>query len=250
MRLQVIGPWGGYPAPGQATSCYILEKDNFVLAIDMGSAALATLQKYYDVTEIDAVIVSHYHHDHVADIGVLQYARLVQMYLGGSDDILPIYGHGQDERFMNLTHDQTKGIVYEPGETLYIGPFTIEFLETKHPVLCYGMRISDGKSTLVYTADTAYQEDWIHFSKDADLLITDCNFYADQDGAAAGHMTSEQGGFIAKEAGVKHLLLSHLPQYGIQNNLIKEAKRHYSGPIKLASEGLFWDSKDGFIVNK
>src|SRR5690625_3403193 len=188
MKVTIIGFWGGYPAAGGATSAYLVEEKDFKLLVDAGSGSLSKLQKYINISDIDAVIVSHYHHDHVADIGVLQYARLVQMYLGGSEDILPIYGHGQDERFMNLTHDQTKGIVYEPGETLYIGPFTIEFLETKHPVLCYGMRISDGKSTLVYTADTAYQEDWIHFSKDADLLITDCNFYADQDGAAAGHM--------------------------------------------------------------
>src|SRR5699024_7821874 len=112
-----------------------------------------------------------------------------------------------------------------------IGPFSITFLRTKHPVPCFGMRITDGESTFVYTADTAYQEEWIEFAKDADLLITDCNFYAEQNGEDAGHMTSSEGGWIAAEANVKQLILSHLPQYGDQQNLIKEAKEHYKGSI-------------------
>ncbi|HLQ73282.1 MAG TPA: MBL fold metallo-hydrolase [Bacillota bacterium] len=247
MQLRVIGFWGGYPAVGEATSCYVLEKDGFTLVIDMGSGALSTLQKYYDIEQIDAVILSHYHHDHMADIGVLQYAKLVHMYLGKGDDLLPIYGHDEDDRFYDLTHDQTVAKQYLPGETLMVGPFMIDFLKTKHPVPCYGMRINDGEKTIVYTADTAYDEEWIKFSEGADLLITDCNFYAEQDGEAAGHMTSEQGGYIAAHAQVNHLLLSHLPQYGNKTDLIEEAMRHYNGPITLANEGLIWDSKEGFI---
>ncbi|MEN2466668.1 MBL fold metallo-hydrolase [Ornithinibacillus sp. JPR2-1] len=241
MKLTVIGYWGGFPAPGSATSSYLLEKDGFSLLIDVGSGALSRLQQFKHVLDIDAVILSHYHHDHVADIGVLQYAWLVQSYVVGNKDILPIYAHIEDkEGFEKLTHEFTEGIAYNPTETLTVGPFQIDFLKTKHPVPCYGMRITDGEKVLVYTADTSFQEKWISFSRDADVLITDCNFYEDQDGSQAGHMTSKEGATIAREANVKELILSHLPQYGNRQELVEQASKVFAGSIHLAEEGLAW----------
>src|SRR5699024_6661998 len=119
-------------------------------------------------------------------------------------------------------------------------PFSITFLQTKHPVPCYGMRLTDGEQTIVYTADTSYQDDWISFSSKADVLITDCNFYGHQDGTDAGHMNSREGALIAEKAGVKELILSHLPQYGSQKQLVEEAKEVYQGTVHLAKEGFIW----------
>lgn len=241
MRLTVIGCWGGYPAADGATSSYLLEKNNFSLLIDVGSGALSKLQKYKSVSDLDGVILSHYHHDHVADIGVLQYAKLVQFYTAGADKILPIYGHTADmPAFKDLTHTYTKGVAYDPSKILEVGPFTITFLKTNHPVACYGMRISDGDHVVVYTADTSYKTEWNAFAKNADLLITDCNFYADQGGENAGHMTSKEGGMIAANANVRELILSHLPQYGDNEQLVREASDYFKGPIQLAKEGLLW----------
>lgn len=242
MKFTVIGCWGGYPAPGEATSAYLIEKDGFNLLIDFGSGALSAVQRYKNIMDIDAVILSHYHEDHVADIGVLQYAWLTQSYLREMNESLPLYGHHGDEvGFSKLTHDFTEGIAYNPEDVLHIGPLTIEFLKTNHPVDCYGMRISDGSKTIVYTADTGYQNEWIDFSRNADLLITDCNFYAHQDGGQAGHMTSEEGGHIAEMAQVKELILSHLPQYGNHEELIEEAGHYFKGKIQLAKMGLVWE---------
>ncbi len=241
MKVTVIGCWGGFPPANGATSCYLVEKDGFILIVDLGSGALAKLQNTIDIMDIDAVILSHYHHDHIADVGVLQYARLVSHYLTNQDAILPIYGHNEDPlAFQGLSHDVTKGIAYHPDETLTVGPFSITFLKTKHGVPCYGMRITDGKTMFVYTADTAYDDTWIDFAKDADMLITDCNFYAHQHGAEAGHMNSTEAALIAQRAQVKELILSHLPQYGRHQQLIEEAKEYYQGPIQLAYDGLVW----------
>lgn len=244
MKVKVIGPWGGYPKAGGASASYIIEKDDFVLLVDVGSASLSKLQEYYSVMDLDAVIISHYHADHIADVGVLQHARLVYSYVTGEEGILPIYGHEEnEEEFKKLTHDFTKGIAYDPEGTLQIGPFSINFLRTVHSVPCYGMRITDGETSVVYTADTAYQEEWIDFSHGADLLITDCNFYENQDASQAGHMNSKEAATIAQKAQVKELMLSHLPQFGEQNQLVGEAGKYYDGRILLAREGLIWPGK-------
>lgn len=244
MKLTVIGYWGGYPAPGEATSTYVIEKDSYVLVLDMGSGGLAQLQEYYSINAINAVLLSHYHHDHVADIGVLQYAKLVQYYITGKEDLIPIYGHMEDEEaFARLTADYTEGVSFDPNELLIVGPFTVTFLKTDHPVPCYGMRITDGDHSFVYTADSAYDPKWIDFVQGADMLLVDCNFYADQNGKEAGHMTSVEAATIAAKANVSELILTHLPRYGDQEQLVEEAKEHFKGEIKLAYEGLTWEIK-------
>src|SRR5699024_1265435 len=154
----------------------------------------------------------------------------------------PIYGHAEDQAgFYALTHDYTKGIAYDPNQVLVVGPFSIRFMKTKHPVPCYGMRISDGEKTIVYTADTAYCDAWIDFARKADLLVTDCNCYEGQDGSQAGHMTSAEGAIIAAKVGVEALLLIHLPQYGNRVDLVVKAGKYFSENILLAEEGLVWE---------
>ncbi|MFP7168759.1 MBL fold metallo-hydrolase [Terribacillus sp. 7520-G] len=242
MKLTVIGFWGAYPGRESASSCYVVEKDGYSLLLDCGSGALSRMPAFVDPKDLNAVVVSHYHPDHVADIGALQHVWQVQNSLRGTEDVLPIYGHEEDEAgFKSLSHKFTEGIAYQPDEILSIGPFAITFMKTKHPVPCYGMRISDGVSDIVYTADSSYLEEWAEFSKGADLLITDCNFYQHQDGEAAGHMNSLQVGGIAEQAGVKTLFLSHLPHFGEHRQLLEEASSVFSGEVKLAYEGLEWE---------
>lgn len=242
MKMTVIGFWGGYPEGGEATSGYLLGHDGFHLLVDCGSAVLSQLQKYTKVEELDAVILSHYHHDHVADIGVLQYGRLIKSLTIGNVPELPIYGHTLDEKgFTSLTHKPyTKGVAYDPKKTIEIGPFTVSFLETKHPVPCFAMRITAGEKTIVYTADSSYKSEFMEFAKEADLFICECNMYANQDGTKPGHMNSTEAGMIAREAGVGQLLLTHLPHYGNITDLSDQAKAVFDGPVELASSGYMW----------
>ncbi|TYR78979.1 MBL fold metallo-hydrolase [Priestia megaterium] len=246
MKVTVVGFWGGYPAVGEATSSYLIEHDDFKLLVDCGSGSLAQLQRYVKPEEVDAIILSHYHHDHIADIGVFQYARLIQSHLGNSVRELPIYGHTYDEQvFSKLTHPSiTKGVGYDPEKPLEIGPFTIEFLKTKHPVTCFAMRIRVEDEAVVYTADSSYIEEFVSFSKNADLLICECNFYSHQDGSGAGHMTSIEAGKLAQKAQVNQLMLTHLPHYGDHNQLIEEAKQEFLGSVVLAKTGFQWSHQE------
>ena len=244
MKLTVIGFRGGYPGPDEAASTYLLEKDNFKMVIDFGSGGLLKIQKYIHVTDIDAVVLSHYHADHVSDIGVLQHALIVEAQLGRLKNKVSIYGHDKNlEEFNKLTDDYTLGIAYDPTKKLVIGPFEISFLKTVHPVPCFGMRITDGDKTIIYTADTSYQKEWIDFSKNAQLLIADTNLYEEQKDLDIGHMTSTEAASIARDANIETLIMSHLPQYGNNSDLITEAEKKYQGKVLLAKEGLIWRGK-------
>lgn len=240
MKLTIIGFWGGYPKQNSASSGYLLEHEGFQLLVDCGSGVLSKLQNILKPEDLDAVILSHYHPDHIADIGVLQHARLIQGFLGKSVPTLPIYGHQFNrEEFAKLTYKKiTKGVKYDPNQVLSVGPFQISFLKTDHSVPCYAMRIEEGGKVLVYTADTSFKEEFISFSHGADVLLCECNLYGHQNGKSAGHMNSFDAGKLARSAACGQLILTHLPHYGNIADLKTEASREFTGIIKLADEFL------------
>ena len=77
------------------------------------------------------------------------------------------------------------------------------------------MRITEESTgkVFVFTADSGYLPEFIPFSQDADVLLADTNFFEGMENHRV-HMTSIEVARIAKEANVKKLILTHLPQEG------------------------------------
>ncbi|MET3683502.1 ribonuclease BN (tRNA processing enzyme) [Alkalibacillus flavidus] len=242
MKWTVIGSWGAYPEAEGATSCYLVEQDGFTLVIDLGSGALSRLQQYIDLSDIDAVVISHFHHDHVADIGAFQYSCLVKEQLGEIEGPVSIYAAADGVTdFDELDHIATAGRLYRIEKPLELGPFTLSFIQTKHPKSCHAIRVENGESAVVYTADTAFFPELAGFAKGSDLLIAESSFYDGMDGSGPGHMTSTECGQLARDASVSQLWLTHLPHFGEHAQLVQEAKAVFDGPVELAREGLVFD---------
>ncbi|WP_283678907.1 MBL fold metallo-hydrolase [Lentilactobacillus sp. Marseille-Q4993] len=242
MKLTVLGYLGGFPDHGDGTSSYLIESAGFKLLVDCGSGALLSLEQVVDPLSLDAVLLTHYHNDHIADVGVLQYYWQLHPERPNKD-VLPIYGHTLDQEHFNSLDwpNSTQKVAYDPSGVLDLGPFSITFSKTEHPVPAFATRIVE-KATgkvLVFTADTRYFEDITGFCQDADLLMTDTNFFADKQGQK-WHMTSAESGKLARDAKVKSLLMTHLPAKGDMNQLIYEAQRELpeNVPVEVASTHL------------
>ncbi len=240
MKITVVGHWGGFPKVGEATSCYLIEHDGFKLLVDCGSGALSQLQHYCSLDELDAVIISHYHHDHIADIGSLQYSRQVAQALKTTNKPIHLYGHLYDQQqFAKLAKPPyTLSFLYDEKHEASIGPFRISFLKTNHSIPCFAMRIEVVGKTVVYSADSSYKQEFHQFAHLADLFFCETSFYAHQDGKPYGHMNSLEAASIAQAASVKKLVLTHLPHFGDPKQLVTEAKSIFTGEIHLASKGL------------
>ncbi|UQS85561.1 MBL fold metallo-hydrolase [Apilactobacillus apisilvae] len=245
MKVRVLGYYGGYPYDGVGTSGYLIQSGNFNLLLDCGSGVLLELEKYLDPLQLDALILSHYHHDHKADVGVLEYYWQLNKE-NRKEPTLPIYGNTDDEySFEGLNwNNDTKAMPYNENKKLNLDPFTITFLKTKHPVPSYAVKILEKstKKTLVFTSDTKYFDGLVDFCSDADILITDTNFYEDKKGIK-WHMTSKETGKLIRDSKAKCVIISHLPQYGVLSDLLNETVK-YSGNksnIMLAKLGLMLD---------
>ena len=245
MRCTVIGCWGGCSPVNEACSGYLLEQDSFYLLLDCGSGVLSVLQNVIELKDLNHILLSHFHFDHYSDAGSALYARLIETRLGLTDQPLCFYGP-DDPALSGLTWlPYSEAEVITEQSELQIGPFRCTFIKTRHPVTCLAMKIESGGAVLVYTADTAYFEGLADFCRNADLLISECSLYAPQDGGPAGHLNGEQAGQLAQEAGVRQLMISHLPLYGDLSALQEQVRRYYSGPLLQARRLLCLDLTGG-----
>jgi ribonuclease BN (tRNA processing enzyme) len=75
VKITVLGGCGAWPAAGQACSGYLVEHEGFRLVLDPGYATLPQLLKDTAAEQVDAVLISHGHPDHCADLNPLLRAR-------------------------------------------------------------------------------------------------------------------------------------------------------------------------------
>lgn len=90
-----------------------------------------------------------------------------------------------------------------------------------------------GKS-IVYTGDTAPNEDLISFAENADLLIHEATFGDSEEAMAreSKHSTARDAAKIAKKAKVKQLVLTHISaRYSDSSILLQEAKEEFENVI-------------------
>ncbi|MBT9258577.1 MAG: MBL fold metallo-hydrolase [Clostridiales bacterium] len=240
MKLTVLGNQGPFPGPGGATSGYLLQEGDWSLLLDVGSGVLSRLLQEISLADLKAVLISHWHDDHVADLGVLAYAVQVERSMGRfGPDPLPVYGPPDAEGERRL-----KGLeaflTYEPVPRA-LGPFTLETAPTVHARPGYSYRISSSTGTLCYSGDTGWQEDLIALAKGAGLFLAEASFLEpEKPGEGPGHLTGLQAGEMAAAAGVKELLLTHFYPFFDPSRLVQQAAQVFPR-VQAARRGVAYD---------
>lgn len=242
MKITVVGYWGAYPEKNEATTGYLLQGEGYNILVDCGSGVLSKVQNYIPLTEIDAVILSHYHGDHFGDINCFQYQVGYTRSLGKRTNTLDIYGHNLSSEFNKLTYaGGTIGKKIDENTILKFGELKVSFKWSSHPVPCLAMRFEENGKVFAYSGDTEWSDNIIEVAKNADVFICECNLFNDQLGKAKGHLTAGEVGKIAKKSNVKKLVLTHFPHYGDLNQLVKEAQEEFEGEIVRAYSGLVFE---------
>lgn len=260
MRLVVVGCAGSFPSPESAASSYLLQAEDaggrtWNLLMDLGNGALGPLQTHLDPSCLDAVAISHTHADHVADIPVLGVMLRYAPTGCPRTRPLPMYGpDGLAERLSQLTgHDpatDTGGHVdlgiWQEGEPVTVGPFTVEPIAVEHPVPAFGLRVTGPSSvrpgesvTLSYTGDTDECPGLDRLAADADLLLCEAAYLEGTPHTPRGiHLTGARAGRAAARGRSRSLVLTHLVAWNDPAATLAEAVAEYDGPVQVARPGL------------
>jgi ribonuclease BN (tRNA processing enzyme) len=243
MRLTTLGGCGAWPGARQACSGYLLEHDGFRLLVDPGYATLPRLLEHVDAAEVDAVLVSHEHPDHCADLNPLLRARALRDVpvpplplhaLPGALDPILALDHGMlaERRHTYDVH------AFADGDGLRIGPFTIDVRLLPHFVPNAGFRIAAPGSVLTYTGDCGPDPGVVELARHADVLLAEAT-YVDDAGESAGMLSSARDAAReAAQADAARLVLTHLWPGTDPDDATRAAREHYAGPVDVARPSL------------
>ncbi|RMI32563.1 cyclic nucleotide-degrading phosphodiesterase [Nocardia stercoris] len=249
MRLTVIGCSGSVAGPDSPASGYLLTgTDMTPTVIDFGPGVLGALQRHVNPSDVD-IFLTHLHADHCLDLpGLLVWRRYhptpavgrATVY-GPSDTALRI---GNASAEIGGETDDWSDVIdmrqWTVGEPIPFGPgHTVEARRMFHPPESYGLRITTASGrVLVYTGDTALCPEVFELAEGADFLLAEASWTHDPDNRPPGiHLSGTEAGMIAARAGVRELLLTHIPPWTSREDVIAEAKAQFDGPVHAVSPG-------------
>lgn len=229
MKLTCIGRYGPYPRAGGSCSCYLLQYNEKNIVIDMGCGSLTKLLGLLRVADIDALVLSHLHADHMGDVLTLRYALDASKKMGQRKAPLPVYLPGQPEIESGLIsgHGMIDAHIISDGMSANICGIDVTFSLMPHAVPSYAMKFcADGK-TFVYSGDTKENDKLALFASGVDLLLMEAAYLSRDKTPGAPHVNAIEAGRIAFDAQVKRMLITHIfPEYN-EYDILNEVRESF-----------------------
>lgn len=242
MQLTILGSAASWAGDGQACSGYLVEDEGTTLLVDCGNGALANAASVTDVTSIDAVLISHSHPDHFADLYALQAA--LRFAPEGPVGSLPLYlPEGLWERLgALLSHHGREQLAeaFEPhsimsGLALTFDDITVTPHAVDHDGPTFAFAFEAHGARLAYTADTRDGEAVRAAVAGCDVLLAECTLPDEYEGVAP-HLTAGEAAAIAEGSGAGMLILTHLWPSADHARMLRKASAEFAGEVHLAEE--------------
>ena len=243
MELIVLGCSGSGAGPRSAASGYLVRTSTTSLVVDLGNGTFGALQRHIDPFDLDAVVLSHLHPDHCADVsGLIVHRRYHPsgpgrpIALHGPSEsevrLAVAYAPSSDERVATDLSDVLSYRVFADGPSR-VGDVDVSSLPVDHPCEAYGVRLESGGRTLVYSGDTGPCDNLVELAQGADVLLCEATWTDDPDRPSGVHLSGRQAGEHARKAGVSRLLLTHVPPWYDGEDLLAEARETFEGECEL-----------------
>ncbi len=244
MKLTILGS-GTNLHPRRAGAGYLIETDRPFL-LDFGPRTLMNLLKTgVDRHRIGHILFSHFHADHFSDFITFFFDAVYHSRFVGRRPPLTIIGPRGTRRlfraildgFPSFSSAPFRVSLREVGPTPFrIGAARITPAPVTHSrrLHCLGYRIDYRGRSLVYSGDSEYCDSLVRLCRDADTAVLDCSFPTSRPGPA--HMHAGQCGRVAREAGVRRLILSHFYPAADRSDVARQARREYRGQVLKARD--------------
>jgi ribonuclease BN (tRNA processing enzyme) len=189
MRVQLLP--SSFDSQGHATSdqrltCFLIDE---CVAVDAGSIALALTSEQRE--QVRDIIVTHPHMDHIASLPIFiddlfeTLKSPVRVYATTEViDLLErdIFNWNVYPRFSELKNEYGPVMEYVPiptGEEFSIAHLTVTAVSVNHIVPTVGLIVSDGKSVVAFSSDTAETDEFwdvINRAPRVDALLIETSF--------------------------------------------------------------------------
>ena len=275
-RLVLLGTGGGprVTPKGRAKPATLIVVNNVPYVIDCGDGvALQFVRAGFALDTLRYVFLTHHHSDHNLDYGNLIYAgwasglrtpvdaygppplgRMTEAYfeLNRFDIETRIADEGRvDLRKLVTAHEFDRD-----GPVLQNGDVKVSAARVRHPPIAhaYAYRFDCPDRSIVISGDTTVSPELVALAKGADVLVSEvmhlgglesllkkvANASTLREHLLASHITTEDLGKLAAEAGVKTLVLTHLvpsDDPSITDAMWTEGvRKHYGGQIVVGRD--------------
>ena len=269
-RLIILGTKGG-PTPSQvrAPAAYAVQSGRQLILVDAPDGVARQLVRAgFSLDTLTAILISHLHSDHVAGLGALlqvawgaglktpvaiygpsPIARVVADLLAAAR---PDIDYRVSEEGRPPLQDLVKVVEVDQGSAFTLDPVRVRCaLADHHTVPNIAYRLDTPGRSIVFSGDTRPSASILALARDADVLVheamllsaidqlSDGNAPRLRDHLLKSHTTTGQLGQIARDAGVKLLVVSHLvPAFPSITDAAWEAaiRTSYSGRIVIARD--------------
>ena len=206
--------------------------DVSTLMVDCGGDAIQRYrQAGLDVEDLDALILTHEHADHISGFPLL----MERLWLLGRRRPLPVCGISQAltqaERAFgafdtsgwdDMPTIQWRETPYEADALVFSDEtWRVTAAPVEHAKPNVGLRVECGDQVAAYSCDTEPTDAVARLGEGANVLVHEAN------GDFSGHSTAEGAARIAADAGAERLILVHLPPGLSDDDDLDGARSHF-----------------------
>ncbi|HVH10512.1 MAG TPA: ribonuclease Z [Gemmatimonadales bacterium] len=247
MELVTVGTGTVAPSARRTSACHWVGRGNLRILLDCGAGALHRLAQFgLPWHQVTHVILTHFHPDHWGELPMLVYALKYATSPARQDPIV-ILGPPGVVRLLKKLADGYGAWLLDPGFPIGIldvqagEPFpldrdvSLETFPVPHTPESVAVSLTAPEGRLVYTGDTGPSAELAHWAAKADLLLAECSLPSER--AMEIHLTPEQAGELARDAGVGRLVLTHFYPPVENTDPARVAGGRFKGSVTAAQDG-------------
>ena len=270
MKLTLLGTGMPWPNPLRAGPSQHLQLGYASVLVDYGNGAARRMVDAGIDYNVDYVFLTHMHSDHTVDLahllisGWIQYRKQPWRIIGPpyTKEFVAriLHAFEEDIRLRHL-HDRVGDDVMRPivqeigdGDVVEGEGWRATAIEVEHGYVkpSLGFRFEAAGRSIVISGDTAPCDALVEAAQGADVLVHETtaadpercekhgpaseNLTVFRQRIAASHTCCHEAGMVAARAGVKRLVLSHLPPRFDEAAALAAIRADYDGPSELGHD--------------
>ena len=259
MQITVLGSGACELWATRSSPAYWVQGGGVGIMLDLGQGAWRRLLVGgRQMDEVDAVIISHPHPDHMADLVPLLFALNYDPELAARAHISLLAHAGVEPllqalnnawgNWLNPPPERLAKRWLKPGGVTEVSGVRIAAAAARHHPHSLAWRLEAGGRSLVYLGDSEASPELAEFAQGADLLICHCAG-TDQE-PKPGHLYPAACGELAAAAEVGALLLSHFYRVVDPAEAAASAASLFKGAVWAAFDGLQLELSDAGVTAK